>query len=124
MLRPGGVCYFAAGHALQVIEPHHRLPFLSLLPRRAADTGCAWCAAGYSYRREIPTTVAVTDAVPRVYSAATLDLSGDVAWTRLHYGFRGIARLPSALQVAIGAIAVPLSVAPTRTGYSPLTACR
>lgn len=39
VLRSGGVCYFAGGHRLQLIEPHHRLPFLSWLPRGMAD---AW----------------------------------------------------------------------------------
>jgi SAM-dependent methyltransferase len=34
VLKPGGVCYFAAGNRLQVMEPHYRLPFLSWLPRR------------------------------------------------------------------------------------------
>lgn len=42
VLRTGGVCYFAGGHRLQLIEPHHRLPFLSWLPRRWAD---AWLRA-------------------------------------------------------------------------------
>lgn len=37
MLRPGGVLYLGIGHRWQVIEPHHRLPFLSWLPRGAAD---------------------------------------------------------------------------------------
>ena len=36
VLVPGGVCYFAGGHTLQLVEPHHRLPLLSLLPRRIA----------------------------------------------------------------------------------------
>jgi len=36
VLRPGGACYFAAGHTLQLIEPHHRLPLLSWLPRSLA----------------------------------------------------------------------------------------
>ncbi len=34
VLKPGGICYFAAGNRLQVMEPHYRLPFLSWLPRR------------------------------------------------------------------------------------------
>jgi SAM-dependent methyltransferase len=42
VLRPGGACYFAAGHALQLVEPHHRLPLLSWLPRSAAG---AWLRA-------------------------------------------------------------------------------
>lgn len=50
VLRPGGTCYFAAGHRLQLIEPHHRLPFLSWLPRPLAD---AWMrAAGKGERYE------------------------------------------------------------------------
>jgi SAM-dependent methyltransferase len=50
VLRPGGTCYFAGGHRLQVIEPHHRLPFLSWLPRPLAD---AWMrAAGKGQRYE------------------------------------------------------------------------
>lgn len=42
VLRPGGTCYFAGGHRLQLIEPHHRLPLLSWLPRRMAN---AWLRA-------------------------------------------------------------------------------
>ena len=37
VLRPGGVLYLGIGHRFQVVEPHHRLPFLSWLPRGAAD---------------------------------------------------------------------------------------
>lgn len=37
VLAPRGVLYLGAGHRHQVIEPHHRLPFLSWLPQRAAD---------------------------------------------------------------------------------------
>lgn len=37
VLRPGGVLYLGVGHRYQVIEPHHRLPFLSWLPRSLAD---------------------------------------------------------------------------------------
>ena len=37
VLRPGGLLYLGIGHRWQVLEPHHRLPFLSWLPRRAAD---------------------------------------------------------------------------------------
>jgi 2-polyprenyl-3-methyl-5-hydroxy-6-metoxy-1,4-benzoquinol methylase len=36
VLRDGGACYFAGGHTLQLIEPHHRLPLLSWLPRPLA----------------------------------------------------------------------------------------
>ena len=37
VLRPGGVCYFAGGHTLQLIEPHYRIPLLSWLPRGVAS---------------------------------------------------------------------------------------
>ncbi len=37
VLRPGGLLYLGIGHRWQVIEPHHRLPFLSWLPQGAAD---------------------------------------------------------------------------------------
>ena len=33
VLKPGGICYFAAGNRLSYMEPHYRLPFLSILPR-------------------------------------------------------------------------------------------
>jgi 2-polyprenyl-3-methyl-5-hydroxy-6-metoxy-1,4-benzoquinol methylase len=36
VLRPGGFCYFAAGNRLVVMEPHYRLPFLSVLPKSLA----------------------------------------------------------------------------------------
>ncbi|HYN28594.1 MAG TPA: class I SAM-dependent methyltransferase [Dermatophilaceae bacterium] len=37
VLAPHGVLYLGLGHRHQVIEPHHRLLFLSWLPRPAAD---------------------------------------------------------------------------------------
>lgn len=36
VLKPGGVCYFAAGNRIRLIEPHYGLPFLSVLPRPVA----------------------------------------------------------------------------------------
>jgi len=38
VLRRGGVCFFAAGNRLRLVEPHYRLPFLSILPSTLADT--------------------------------------------------------------------------------------
>jgi SAM-dependent methyltransferase len=37
VLRPDGVVYLGLGNRLGVVEPHYKLPFLSWLPRRAAD---------------------------------------------------------------------------------------
>lgn len=36
VLREDGACYFAGGHTLQLVEPHYRLPLLSVLPRLLA----------------------------------------------------------------------------------------
>jgi len=36
VLKPGGVCYLAANNRLRLIEPHYRLPLLSVVPRRWA----------------------------------------------------------------------------------------
>lgn len=36
ILKPGGVCYFAAGNRLNVNEPHYNLPLLSVVPRPLA----------------------------------------------------------------------------------------
>jgi ubiquinone/menaquinone biosynthesis C-methylase UbiE len=32
VLKPGGVCYFAATNRITLIEPHYHLPFLSIIP--------------------------------------------------------------------------------------------
>jgi 2-polyprenyl-3-methyl-5-hydroxy-6-metoxy-1,4-benzoquinol methylase len=37
ILKPGGVCYFAAGNRFKIIEPHYKLPFLSFLPKKLAN---------------------------------------------------------------------------------------
>ncbi len=33
LLKRGGACYFTAGNRLSLMEPHYRLPFLSVLPK-------------------------------------------------------------------------------------------
>ena len=37
LLKPGGVCYFSAGNRINIMEPHHKLPFLSILPKSLAN---------------------------------------------------------------------------------------
>jgi 2-polyprenyl-3-methyl-5-hydroxy-6-metoxy-1,4-benzoquinol methylase len=49
VLRPGGACYFAGGHRLQLVEPHYRLPLLSWLPRPMADAYLRWSGRGTRY---------------------------------------------------------------------------
>jgi len=36
VLKPGGICFFAAGNRLRIMEPHYRLPFLSIFPKPLA----------------------------------------------------------------------------------------
>jgi len=36
VLKSGGVCYFEAGSRLNIMEPHYRLPFLSIIPKPLA----------------------------------------------------------------------------------------
>lgn len=49
ILKPGGVCYFAAGNRLNIIEPHYHLPFLSLVPRPLAHVYVKWSGRGSFY---------------------------------------------------------------------------
>jgi len=37
LLKPYGVCFFAAGNRLALMEPHYRLPLLSIIPKKVAD---------------------------------------------------------------------------------------
>jgi ubiquinone/menaquinone biosynthesis C-methylase UbiE len=37
LLKPYGVCFFAAGNRLALMEPHYRLPLLSIIPKNLAD---------------------------------------------------------------------------------------
>ena len=50
VLRPGGAAYVSAGSRWAVVEPHYRLPFLSWLPRGAADRYLRATGRGESYR--------------------------------------------------------------------------
>jgi 2-polyprenyl-3-methyl-5-hydroxy-6-metoxy-1,4-benzoquinol methylase len=49
LLKTGGVCYFAAGNRLNIMEPHHRLPFLSVIPRPLAHFYIRWAGKGKFY---------------------------------------------------------------------------
>jgi len=49
LLKPGGVCYFAAGNRLNIMEPHYHLPFLSVIPRPLAHIYIRWAGKGKFY---------------------------------------------------------------------------
>lgn len=52
VLVPGGTCYFAGGHLLQLVEPHYRLPLLSWLPRPLADAYLRLSGRGRRYEEK------------------------------------------------------------------------
>ena len=49
VLRPGGVCFLAVGNRLRLLEPHYRLPFLSVLPAPLANLYVAISRKGSRY---------------------------------------------------------------------------
>lgn len=49
VLKPGGVCYFAATNRFILMEPHFRLPFLSWLPPTLADAYLRMSGKGSRY---------------------------------------------------------------------------
>jgi len=54
VLKTGGVCYFAAGNRLNLIEPHYHLPFLSVVPRPLAHLYLKWSGKGsYYYEKHL-----------------------------------------------------------------------
>jgi len=49
VLKPSGVCYFSAGNRINVMEPHYRLPFLSMLPKPLANLYMKLAGKGSHY---------------------------------------------------------------------------
>lgn len=49
VLRPGGSCLFSAGNRLSLIEPHYRLPLLSVVPKSVANWYLRLLGRGTSY---------------------------------------------------------------------------
>jgi len=49
VLKPGGVCFFSAGNRLMIIEAHHKLPFLTYLPRSLANLYVRLFSRGEKY---------------------------------------------------------------------------
>lgn len=49
VLKPGGVCYFAAGNRLMLMEPHYRLPLLSVMPKLLAHLYLRLAGRGNHY---------------------------------------------------------------------------
>jgi ubiquinone/menaquinone biosynthesis C-methylase UbiE len=52
VLKPGGFCYFSGNNRLMIMEPHHKLPFLSLLPRFIAHAYMRLAGKGDFYHEK------------------------------------------------------------------------
>ncbi len=109
VLTPGGVLYAGVGHRWQVIEPHHRLPFLSWLPQRAADRYMRVTGKGEHYYEQYATPAGLR----RLFAAYdvwdyTLPVLADPA------AFSARDTVPSwAAKVPASAMAAALPLVPT-----------
>lgn len=52
VLKPGGFCYFSGNNRLMIMEPHHRLPLLSLLPQPLANLYMRVAGKGKQYHEK------------------------------------------------------------------------
>lgn len=52
VLKPGGICYFAAGNRISLMEPHYKLPFLSIIPKPLAHQYMKLAGRGKYYHEE------------------------------------------------------------------------
>ena len=112
VLRPGGACYLATGHTLQLVEPHHRLPLLSWLPRPMADAYVRVTARGRRYEERFLPPWRLR-SLATGFARATL-VSPAMLRDPARFEFPAIARLPRPLRAAIAAFASPLArAAPT-----------
>ena len=68
VLAPDGVLYLGLGNRLGVLEPHYRLPFLSYLPRPAADRYMRVTGKGDHYYERFRTRAGLR----RLFSAFTI----------------------------------------------------
>lgn len=53
VLKPGGICYFAADNRLWLWEPHYGLPFLALLPKPLSHLYLRLTGKGDVYREKL-----------------------------------------------------------------------
>ena len=111
VLRPGGACYFAAGHTLQLIEPHHRLPLLSWLPRPVASAWLRHLGRADTYAEQFVAPWKLKKLFARFTDVRFI--STDLLREPERFGFGGFARLPASLRHLLLTRGVLPRLAPT-----------
>jgi len=111
VLRPGGACYFAGGHTLQLIEPHYRLPFLSWLPRSMASAWLRRLGRGDAYAEQFVAPWKL-GALLAPFTDVRF-ISSDLLREPERFGFGGFARWPASLRYALLTGGVLPRLAPT-----------
>lgn len=66
VLKPHGVCYFAAGNRLNIKEPHYNLLFLSIVPRHLAHAYLKVTRKGWFLSRKTPDILGIKKTCQQV----------------------------------------------------------
>jgi 2-polyprenyl-3-methyl-5-hydroxy-6-metoxy-1,4-benzoquinol methylase len=111
VLRPGGACYFAGGHTLQLIEPHYRLPLLSWLPRPVASAWLRLLGRGNAYTERFVAPWKLAALLAPFTDVRFI--STDLLREPERFGFRSFARWPAGIRRALLARGVLPRFAPT-----------
>ncbi len=100
VLAEGGVCYLAVPNRFILVEPHFRLPFLSWLPRRVADSYVRRSRRGTFYDCRLPTRRRLL-ALAAEAGFATEEITVDAALAVARIEGGRLARVPALLLRAL-----------------------
>lgn len=87
VLKEDGVCYITSPNKLWPIEPHLKLPFLSLLPRRIADAYVRIAGKGKNYDIYPMTYAQFSNKLERLFRIENFTL--EILKAPNEYGFEG-----------------------------------
>lgn len=87
VLKKDGICYITSPNKLWPIEPHLKLPFLSLLPGRIADAYVRIAGKGKNYDVHPMTYAEFNNKLKRLFRIENYTL--EILKSPYHYGFRG-----------------------------------
>jgi len=102
VLKPGGVCYFAATNRFILIEPHFRLPLLSWLPPTLADFYVRITGKGSRYYERMRSYPHLRRLVARF---DVVDYTATVIGDPRAYAFDYLVRPGSLMQAVSGFVA-------------------